>query len=383
MKRFLSPVVIIVVIMILATLGTLFVMARNDQKRLAGLMLEQSATTTPVLTASSTPPRTIKVSAATRDWKLYRNPALGIEFKYPKTWSYVVGTGDSFSIRFSNYSNTYLQKKESPGSVLPVDLNIVLFYEQKDPYYKTPELLKARFATTTAVVTEELRGVGFRALKIVSPAGKGLAVDKHHDVTTYDVWRDDGTVYEFSNTYNLDNASQKQQLTEADTIEKMISTFKLVKPIPISQSSNYLIGIWQQGPVLGSGWDNRYQFFPSGTYNYRLSQGDCANRDKGHSGTWRVENNVLILSIQQKIVKTGGTVMGGSPVCSGGLEIQGATLATVKLQTPQIQRISLQQCAQTAVEHYPCITISRADYYRFSDDPTYGNSSDLDQEPTF
>lgn len=111
----------------------------------------------------------------------------------------------------------------------------------------------------------------------------------------------------------------------------------IIEPTPVQEiSPPDLIGIWQDSPVLGSGFSDTYQFFPDGTYIFNFNQMDCAKTEIWHSGTWQVENKMLILEIKNLLKIENGElvkVTGGS--CGSEFELINGYEVTIKIDPPK------------------------------------------------
>lgn len=144
-------------------------------------------------------------------------------------------------------------------------------------------------------------------------------------------------------------------------------------------TNDKIIGVWQDSPVMASGWADHYQFFASGKYNFRRNNMDCFDlRQSASSGYWKIEGDKILLTPIIDISYFGEEI-------SPGL---GSTCALFTRQesihsglaSTGIQPFS---CSSDESESasYPCFRFGGVAYYRFSTDPTYNNDSSLEQEP--
>ncbi len=146
-----------------------------------------------------------------------------------------------------------------------------------------------------------------------------------------------------------------------------------------------LIGLWHDAPLLGAGWGDVYQFFPSGKYNYEISEGISMERMRGHGGYWSLEGNRIKITIIKRYVIVGGKTI-NDPMLIGGKSISGGHLEVQSIP-PEDHIISIKECVQTKREKeensksYPCLSIDGKHFFYFSKDPTYYTSDDLMQEP--
>jgi len=74
-------------------------------------------------------------------------------------------------------------------------------------------------------------------------------------------------------------------------------------------SNSILIGTWQDGPMVGSAFSNRYHFFSDGRFIFEYSQYDTTKTIISESGAWKVTNGVLELVIDTRDVLEGGKIV--------------------------------------------------------------------------
>jgi hypothetical protein len=91
-------------------------------------------------------------------------------------------------------------------------------------------------------------------------------------------------------------------------------------------TSTTLVGIWQFGPTLESGWNERYQFYKSGKYRHFASSMDCANRNKEDAGYWTLFDGKLTLTPITETHLVGGSEATATGTCSAAVMINGGVL---------------------------------------------------------
>lgn len=144
-------------------------------------------------------------------------------------------------------------------------------------------------------------------------------------------------------------------------------------------ANNDLVGVWQNSPVMAAGWDDRYQFFVSGKYNYRISSMQCSSRDLGHSGYWKIDGRKIQLT---KVVEE--IIVGGNLKCGPSGGILDGTSQIQKYPGDQTKEtIIVDECDKPEVDHYDCLSFNDKDFYKFSEDPTDRNDGGLEKEPQF
>lgn len=139
-----------------------------------------------------------------------------------------------------------------------------------------------------------------------------------------------------------------------------------------SITNDSLVGIWQDYYVLPSGWQDRYQFYKSGTYAHIKPEGSCESRDIGELGTWKLSGNYLMLTIVAQIYF--------EDFDSEYPEIYGCSGSVTKynlLTPPQKREFKiLSNPDQPEPDfHYPSIYIGDIAFWRFN--------NDLKDEPPF
>lgn len=162
----------------------------------------------------------------------------------------------------------------------------------------------------------------------------------------------------------LPNSSPSPVLPEVEEYKRMTISFPLTEEM--------LVGIWQQNFMMAAGWSNRYHFYPSGKYIYFFSQMDCAKRTISHQGTWKLNDNKLILEIVRKEELVGGSLVEASGSCAGGYDLIDAKPQTVVLDTPNVSNYLLSpntNLGDSEGSPYPSILIGEDAFWKFEDSP--------------
>ena len=134
--------------------------------------------------------------------------------------------------------------------------------------------------------------------------------------------------------------------------------------------SYYLIGIWQDGQDIGSGWSDNYQFFQDGTFQFNYNQMNCSKRIIDYRGKWRIENDKLVLIYtNRKFIDKGHYVP--DPLCdsiivNGKVKIKKLKEPLVKRVSVSIEKPGLLNGFGPKIDH---ILINNLDFYRISSDP--------------
>jgi hypothetical protein len=143
---------------------------------------------------------------------------------------------------------------------------------------------------------------------------------------------------------------------------------------------NALVGVWSETTDLSVKNANHYQFFSSGKYNYRISDNECSNRNRGHSGTWSYDGATLVLTPQVSERIIGGKLVFANEPCVSEKTLENGVRQTVPY-TQQVKefRLPVSYCAEITSRSF-CRIIRGTSYYRISNTPEH---SLLAEEPTF
>jgi len=139
-----------------------------------------------------------------------------------------------------------------------------------------------------------------------------------------------------------------------------------------AQSSNdSLIGVWQDDRIVASGWSNTFLFFKDGTFKFFFNQMDCAKRTVSYSGMWKVNEDELNLTIEQKTIIEGGHLEPSDGSCGTDSMIVDGVEKAVNLETPEEVIYSVSEIYtenQDDIQRIK-IYIDAMPYWKFSDNP--------------
>ena len=145
---------------------------------------------------------------------------------------------------------------------------------------------------------------------------------------------------------------------------------------PTKLEGSFLVGIWQDSSVMAAGWSNRYHFYPSGNFHYYTSEMNCSSRDKEKIGTWKFENNTLILTTISEVKIVGGKEITSKGSCGTQTIIDGGKISNTVLSTPQVNIYKVTQVPKTSQDVYSSIKVDNIQFWKFSNDPaSYGVDS--------
>lgn len=134
-----------------------------------------------------------------------------------------------------------------------------------------------------------------------------------------------------------------------------------------------LVGVWQDSPMMASGWGDTYQFFNDLTFIFYYNQMDCAKRDLSFSGTWEIAGDELILEIKEKTHIVGGRFEEAGGSCAGEKKLVGGDIVSSKVLPVDRKRYTISKITiddDYGIE-YPHLEIDGESYWQFSSDPDY------------
>lgn len=129
-----------------------------------------------------------------------------------------------------------------------------------------------------------------------------------------------------------------------------------------------LIGIWQDEPVLASGWSNNYRFYENGSYIYSHNQMNCEDSIIATHGKFRIKGGLLILKQKQIEFISGGEYVRASGSCGSVFELVGGTPVIRSKRKRNIYSISMIS-KESVYEHLDYILIGKKKYWKLGWDP--------------
>ncbi len=135
------------------------------------------------------------------------------------------------------------------------------------------------------------------------------------------------------------------------------------------KTEKLLVGIWQDSPVMASGWGEAYQFFPDGKFILNHNQMDCGKRELSLLGTWSIEKAYLILKVSSRKVVKGGKKVKSSGSCASEYDIEGGQTVTENLPAPKKIRLKISNTKADAEFPLPVIGFDKQKYWKLREDP--------------
>ena len=134
-------------------------------------------------------------------------------------------------------------------------------------------------------------------------------------------------------------------------------------------TKNKLIGIWQDAPVIASGWGDVYRFFESGKFIFNANQMECDKRLLEYSGLWKITENVLTLEIKSRTVLKGGKEIEATGSCGSDVEIEGGKKVKETLKQSKVIKLKLSRIKFDEEFKHSVIRLNGIRYWKHRDDP--------------
>jgi hypothetical protein len=155
---------------------------------------------------------------------------------------------------------------------------------------------------------------------------------------------------------------------------KYIKIFAVLQLFAICSTSNAqdsLVGVWQDARVVASGWSNTFLFFNDGSFKYFYNQMDCSKRIVSYSGKWKVNEDELDLTVEQKTVIEGGHLELSNGSCGSDSMLVDGVEKKMKLEVPEEIIYSVSELYADTQDDIARVKvyIDAMPYWRFSDNP--------------
>lgn len=130
-----------------------------------------------------------------------------------------------------------------------------------------------------------------------------------------------------------------------------------------------ICGVWQnKSQIIGAGWLDRYQFYPNGSFIFRLSEYDGAKRLIALKGHYRINKDTLFFKIETTVEKIGGSIIRDPEnTLHGSWTIAKCKILEIKQTGIDESYAILSSCKKNS--KLPCILIDGDEYYRIGQDP--------------
>lgn len=176
----------------------------------------------------------------------------------------------------------------------------------------------------------------------------------------------------------LEMAQQKKaenSLNNAPSPIKSVTQNTKVIPTTTPQPIEFsLVGIWQASSSMAAGWNDRYHFYPSGTFVYYPSEMGCLNQKTTKIGTWKLDKNSLNLIVTKTVERT--------YQCNREYESTLTDSNEIVLTSPKTEKFTFINQGLKGDDIYPSISLNGKSFWKFNDDPTSYVESNIFPEPS-
>lgn len=164
------------------------------------------------------------------------------------------------------------------------------------------------------------------------------------------------------------------------------SPLNMIQEFPIEEApiavptkfEDYLIGIWQDMPMMGSGWSNHYNFYLDGRFSYYISQMKCDKRTIRQTGGWILEGNKLVLTTTREQVMTGGKMVKSTGSCGTPLTLEDGQLTERELPKPVVETFVITQKQPSEDSFHESIELGKTQFWKFDTDPSGRGEFDVE-----
>lgn len=160
----------------------------------------------------------------------------------------------------------------------------------------------------------------------------------------------------------------------------------LIQEFPIEEAplatptrfEEYLVGIWQDSPTMGSGWSDHYNFYPDGRFAYYVSQMKCDKRLIKRNGGWILEGNKLVLTTTKERTMVGGKMVPSTGSCGTPLTLEDAQMTDKALPKPTVETFVITQKELSEDSLHESIDLGKIQFWKFDTDPSGRGEFDVE-----
>lgn len=141
---------------------------------------------------------------------------------------------------------------------------------------------------------------------------------------------------------------------------------------PLTTQEQLLIGIWQVGPHMASGWNITYTFFDNRIVLFRSNQMNGEQRLIGKIGWWKKENDYIVIEFFSQELLVGGTLVDAWGSYASDRVIEGATPKHVAITPHEIIQWALspvEKDPNTDRSEYSTMRLHGTQYWKLQNDP--------------
>lgn len=149
----------------------------------------------------------------------------------------------------------------------------------------------------------------------------------------------------------------------------LFSTLLIALNINAQLKQPKLIGIWQDAPMIASGWSQNYQFFADGSFNFNHNQMDCADSILFESGSYKIKKHgKVILRFSSQTIIAGGELIPSTGSCGSEFELVGGKEKTISVK--EKRRLLFDNIKEDSENHnIKTTTINGVQFWKMGIDP--------------
>lgn len=92
-----------------------------------------------------------------------------------------------------------------------------------------------------------------------------------------------------------------------------------------SVESRSIIGVWQETPVVASGWSTTYHFALDGSCAYLTNQMDCEDSLIAYYGIYKLKKKKIILKFSEVVYIGGAKLVSSDGSCATDFQLEGGS----------------------------------------------------------
>ncbi|WP_167882216.1 YARHG domain-containing protein [Leptospira meyeri] len=129
-----------------------------------------------------------------------------------------------------------------------------------------------------------------------------------------------------------------------------------------------LVGDWDSQPISASGYVNKHTFLDNGLVQIYEDEMDCQKRLLSSLGTWRIENDTLIINLSKKLTINGGNLIPSAGSCGSDYELIDGYTAFEDINPAQSVEYKIQEITSSpyveSSDNKSLIKTDKIDLYR-------------------
>lgn len=140
----------------------------------------------------------------------------------------------------------------------------------------------------------------------------------------------------------------------------------------LTTQEQLLVGIWQVGPHMASGWNTTYTFFENRIVLFRSNQMDGEQRLIGKIGWWKKENDHIIMEFFSQELLVGGTLVEAWGSYASDRVLEGASPKHAAITPHEVVRWTLstiEKDPETDRSEYLTMRLNEKQFWRLRNDP--------------